>query len=81
MTDDDAKFRAAQFGIAHAFQVAIRAIVVTNPDPDALVRAFAKEHQESMSILLASACPDVVLEAYKDCLRGCAPNPDDWLEP
>jgi hypothetical protein len=76
----DSKLHAAQMGMLHALQVAIRAIVATHPNPEALVSEFAREHQESMALLLASPYPDAVMEGYKDCLRGCAPNPDEWLE-
>ena len=74
-------FRAAQMGMIHALQVAIRAIVAAHPNPESLAREFANEHQESMALLLASPYPDSVMAGYKDCLRGCAPNPDEWLEP
>ncbi|HOX69274.1 MAG TPA: hypothetical protein PKV56_15545 [Burkholderiaceae bacterium] len=71
---------AATFGMFHAVQVAIRALIATHPDPSSLVQAFAAEHLESMSMLLASPFPDASIDAYKDFLRGCAPNADDWLE-
>ena len=77
----DPEFRAAQMGMIHALQVAIRTIVATHPNPEALAKEFASEHQESMAILLASQYPDSVMTGYKDCLRGCAPNPGEWLEP
>jgi hypothetical protein len=77
---DDLEFRASQMGMIHALQVAIRAIISTHPDPTALVREFEREHQESISILLASSLPDTTLEAYEGCLRGCAPNAEDWLD-
>jgi hypothetical protein len=77
---DDLEFRASQMGMIHALQVAIRAIVSTHPDPTALVREFEREHLESISILLGSHLPDAALEAYEGCLRGCAPNVEDWLD-
>jgi hypothetical protein len=75
------QFRATQMGMIHALQVSIRALVAACPNPEGLVREFATEHHESMSLLLASPYPDAVMEGYKDCLRGCAPNPHEWLEP
>lgn len=78
MTDQE--IRAAQLGISHAFQVCLRAICATHPNPDALIAALASEHQESMSLLLAKPPPDVAIEAYKDTLRGCVINPNKWLE-
>jgi hypothetical protein len=73
-------FRASQFGMLHAVQVAIRALVASHPRPEALLAEFAKEHHESISILLASPYPDTAIDGYKDFLRGCAPDPDAWLE-
>jgi hypothetical protein len=81
MTEDEFRgFRAEMFGMFHAIQVSIQAFAQAHPDPDALVRAFAEEHESSMSTLLASPYPDLALEAYKSFLRGCAPNQSDWLE-
>jgi hypothetical protein len=77
---DDLQYRASQMGMFHALQVAIRAIVATHPNPEALVQEFEREHHESISLLLASHYPDAVMEGYKDYLRGCAPNTDKWLE-
>lgn len=80
---DSAEMRelhAKLLGMFHAVQVAIQAFAEAHPDPAALVKAFASEHESSMSALLASPLPDLTLEAYKDFLRGCAPNADDWLD-
>ncbi len=77
----DPEFRAVQMGMIHALQIAVRALVAAHPNPEALAKEFANEHHESMAVLLASPYPDAVMEGYKDCLRGCAPNPDEWLEP
>lgn len=71
------------FGTLSAIQVALRAIVKTHPNPQTLIQAFREEHEETMSLLslnMPASVPAMSFEAYRDFLKGIAPNPDGWLE-
>ena len=75
-----AEFRAAVFGMLSALQVALRAVVKTHPQPQALREAFQREHEEALSVLATKPLPSAAFDAYWEVVRGIAPNPDDWLE-
>ncbi len=65
------------YGMLAALQVALPAIVKTHPDPDAVIRAFREEHEETIALLTAQAIPESAIDAYRDFLHGVWPNKDD----
>ena len=70
------------FGMLSAVQDAIRALVKTHPNPQAIIKAFREEHEGTMasfSLPTLDAVPAKSYEAYRDFLRGIAPNADEWL--
>lgn len=64
------------YGMMAAIQVALRAMIASHPDADALIRAFHEEHEGTMAFLIAQDVPDNVLEVYQDTLKGISPNTD-----
>ncbi len=80
MESEVPQIKAATFGMFCAVQAAIRAIVTTHPDIDALLIALKAEGEESFSSLLATKAPDESLDAFRDTWNGMVPFPDGGPE-
>lgn len=66
----------AEFGVTLAIQDAIRALVKTHPDMDAIARQMLREREETIALLLGKGHPDSVIEAYRDTMDSMRPHAD-----
>lgn len=62
--DQSAKNNANLMGVQVALATAIRALIKTHPNPEALIAAMRMEHQESLALLTNMPIQDQTLEAF-----------------
>ncbi len=65
-------------GVTLAIQDAIRALVKTHPNMDAIARQMLREREETIALLLGKGHPDSIIEAYRDTMDSMRPHADGF---
>jgi Spy/CpxP family protein refolding chaperone len=66
----------ADTGVTMAFRDAIRALIKTHPDMDAIATQMLHEREESIALLLGQGYSDAAIEAYRDTMDSLRPHAD-----
>ena len=71
------KLNADLMGSQIALGTAIRALIKTHPNPEALIAAMHHEHQDTLAHMTNMTIPEQVLEAYYTAWNLVGPKEQD----